>query len=283
MLENAQVISHEKMGDPHFQIMRLAFHTEIALEAKPGQFVHIQVSTGLDPLLRRPISIAEINVEKKEIILLYRVRGKGTERLAQVKAGEELRLLGPIGRGFTVPAEGELLLVAGGIGVFPLFALAKAAKEKNLSVRLFWGGESKGFFESAGLELWQEAGIQVELSTMDGSVGEKGNVLDLIKKGHLTTPRPQEGENSRRKPSPVQVSVAVCGPNPMMQAVSEYFLENGYPVEASLEERMACAVGACLGCVCTLKDEKSGDLRRAKVCKDGPVFDAKEVIWNGNI
>lgn len=283
MLENAQVISHEKMGDPHFQIMRLVLHTEIALEAKPGQFVHIQVSTGLDPLLRRPISIAEINVVKKEITLLYRVRGKGTERLAQVQPGEELSLLGPIGRGFTVPTEGELLLVAGGIGVFPLFALAKAAKEKNLSVRLFWGGESKGFFESAGLESWQEAGIPVELSTMDGSVGEKGNVLDLIKKGHLTNYRSQVGLNLNAVYPPVQTSVAVCGPNPMMQVVSEHFLEYGYPVEASLEERMACAVGACLGCVCTLKDENSGELRRAKVCKDGPVFNAKEVAWNDKI
>lgn len=270
MLENALVVSHERMGDPQYQIMRLVLHTEIALEAKPGQFVHIQVSTGLDPLLRRPISIAEINVEKKEITLLYRVRGTGTERLTQVKAGEKLSLLGPIGRGFTIPADGELLLVAGGIGVFPLFALAKAAKEKNLSVRLFWGGESKGFFESAGLESWQEAGISVELSTIDGSVGEKGNVLDLIKKEHLDIP-------------PVQTSVAVCGPNPMMQVVSEHFLHYSYPVEVSLEERMACAVGACLGCVCTLKDEKSGALRRAKVCKDGPVFNAKEVAWNDKI
>lgn len=283
MLENAQVISHEKMGNPHFQNMRLVLHTEIATEAKPGQFVHIQVSTGLDPLLRRPISIAEMNPKKKEITLLYRIRGKGTERLSQVKPGEELSLLGPIGRGFTVPDDGELLLVAGGIGVFPLFSLALKAKEKNLSVRLFWGGESKGFFESSGLESWLEAGIPVELSTMDGSVGAKGTVLDLIKMEPLVLPPTQEGMKLQAAHPPVQTSVAVCGPNPMMQVVSEYFLDYGYPVEASLEERMACAVGACLGCVCTLKDEKSGDLRRAKVCKDGPVFNAKEVAWNEKI
>lgn len=282
MLENAQVISHERMGEPHFQIMRLVLHTEIAMEAKPGQFVHVQVSTGLDPLLRRPISIAEINAGNKEITLLYRIRGKGTERLAQVKPGEELSLLGPIGRGFTVPAEGELLLVAGGIGVFPLLALAKAAKGKNLSVRLFWGGENKAFFESVGLESWQEAGIPVELSTMDGSVGEKGTVLDLIKKEYFGTSQ-QVGTNLQAVPSPAQTSVAICGPNLMMQVVSEYFLEYGYPVEASLEERMGCAVGACLGCICTLKDEISGNLRRAKVCKDGPVFNAKEVVWNDKI
>lgn len=290
MLENAQVISHERMGDPQYQIMRIVLHTEIALEAKPGQFVHIQVSTGLDPLLRRPISIAEIDVENKEITLLYRIRGKGTERLTQVKPGEELSLLGPIGRGFTVPTQGELLLVAGGIGVFPLFALAKAAKEKKLSVSLFWGGENKAFFESAGLQSWKEAGITVELSTMDGSIGEKGTVLDLIRREHfnthkyVSTPK-YEGtkHHATTYTPPSQASVAICGPNPMMQVVSEHFLDYDYPVEVSLEERMGCAVGACLGCICTLKDEKSGDLRRAKVCKDGPVFNAKEVAWNEKI
>lgn len=282
MLENAKVISHERMGDPQYQIMRLILHAEIAMEAKPGQFVHVQVSTGLDPLLRRPISIAEINTEKKEITLLYRIRGKGTERLAQVKPREELSLLGPIGRGFTVPTDGELLLIAGGIGVFPLLALAKAAKEKNLSVRLFWGGENKAFFESAGLESWKEAGIRVELSTMDGSVGVKGTVLDLIQREYNSTSQ-LEDTHLQGGHSSYLTSVATCGPNPMMQVVSETFLEYGYSVEASLEERMGCAVGACLGCICTLRDEKSGDLRRAKVCKDGPVFNAREVAWNVEI
>lgn len=283
MLENARVISHERMGDPQYQIMRIVLHTDIALEAKPGQFVHIQVSSGLDPLLRRPISIAEINVENKEITLLYRIRGKGTERLAQVKPGEGLSLLGPMGRGFTVPTQGELLLVAGGIGIFPLLALAKAAKEKKLSVRLFWGGENKAFFESAGLQSWEDAGISVNLSTMDGSVGEKGTVLDLIQREY-SPPKSEGAKLPVSSSTPLtQVSVAICGPNPMMQVVSEHFLDYDYPVEVSLEERMGCAVGACLGCICTLKDEKSGNLRRAKVCKDGPVFNAKEVAWNEKI
>jgi dihydroorotate dehydrogenase electron transfer subunit len=269
MLENAQVVAHELMGDPQYQIMRLVLYTDIAMSAKPGQFVHIQVSTGLDPLLRRPISLAEINAEKKEITLFYRIRGKGTERLAQVKPGEQLSIMGPIGQGFTLPNDGELVLVAGGIGAFPLLALAQQAKARNLSVRFFWGGESSAFFESAGLKYWKEAGIPVAVSTLDGSLGERGNVLDLIKRSFTS--------------STPHTSVAVCGPNPMMQAISEYFLESNYSVEASLEERMGCAVGACLGCVCTLKDENSENLRRAKVCKDGPVFNAKEVLWNGEI
>lgn len=275
MLDNAQVVSHGPVGDPQYQIMRLVLRTEIALEAKPGQFVHVQVSEGLDLLLRRPISIAEIDEINQEITLLYRVRGKGTKRLTQVQTGEIISLMGPIGRGFTVPEEGELVLVAGGIGIFPLLALAREAKAKNVVVRLFWGGESKAFFESAGLAYWKEAGIAIELSTMDGSLGERGNILDLIKK------RGAE-QFTQSNDAKKQALVAVCGPNPMMEAVSVFFIEKGFPVEASLEERMGCAVGACLGCVCTLRDEMTGELRRAKVCKDGPVFNAKEVLWNAN-
>lgn len=277
MLEQAKVVVHERIGDPRYPMMRLVLQTAISLEAKPGQFVHVQVATGLDPLLRRPISIAEINPQNQEITLLYRIRGKGTERLAQVNPGEELSLLGPIGTGFSLPHQGELVLVAGGIGAFPLLALARQAKERDVPVRLLWGGESRGFLESAGLRYWEQAEIPVEVCTLDGSLGEKGNVLDLIKKNKTLAA-------TSKKDSVFQAfSVATCGPNPMMQAVSEYLLEQGYPVEVSLEERMGCAVGACLGCVCTLKDEYSGNIRRAKVCKDGPVFNAKEVLWNDTI
>lgn len=292
MLDNAKVIVHERLGDPRYQIMRLVLQTEIASEAKPGQFVHVQVSSGLDPLLRRPISIAAINSERQEITLLYRIRGKGTERMALAKPGETLNLMGPLGRGFTLPEKGELILVAGGIGAFPLLALAQQAKKQGLAVRLFWGGESAGFFESAGLKEWKEVGISLEASTLDGSAGVKGNVLDLIRKKRSVPAISRKATDSLNKDSfkkdlqgnehPLP-SVAVCGPNPMMQAVSEYFLNLGYPVEVSLEERMGCGVGACLGCVCTLKDEVKGVIRRGKVCKDGPVFNAKEVLWNAEL
>ncbi|BAE84647.1 dihydroorotate dehydrogenase electron transfer subunit [Desulfitobacterium hafniense] len=270
MLDKAEVVSHQIMGDPRYKIMKLVLRTEIAREGQPGQFVHVQVSTGLDPLLRRPISIADIDREAGELTLLYRIKGKGTEVLAQAKAGESLSLMGPLGHGFTLPEQGELILVAGGIGAFPLLPLAKAARAKDIPVRLYWGGEDENFFTSAGLGLWQDAGIPVSLSSMDGSIGAKGNVLDLIR----------ENSSDSMAAQGAGCSVAVCGPQVMMKAVSEHFLQIGASVEVSLEERMGCAVGACLGCVCTLKDENSGKIRRGKVCQDGPVFQGKEVLWD---
>lgn len=265
-LEDAKIVEHEIMGDPQLGMRRLVFQTEIAQEAQPGQFVQLKVSTGLDPLLRRPISIAGVDSDKKEITLLYRLKGKGTKILAQAKPGEKLNLLGPLGQGFTVPQCGTLYLVAGGIGAFPLLPLAQKALTRGVEVCLFWGGENQSFMESAGLRLWENLGIKVEVSTMDGSMGIQGTVLDLLAKHELA----EEGR------------VAVCGPMMMMGAVSEFFKETELEVEASLEERMGCGVGACLGCVCTLQDEQ-GKLRRGKVCKDGPVFKAKEVVWNATL
>ncbi|AGA70178.1 2-polyprenylphenol hydroxylase-like oxidoreductase [Desulfitobacterium dichloroeliminans LMG P-21439] len=278
MLGKAQIIAHDFVGDPLYKIRRLVLRTEIAREAQPGQFVHVQVTKGIDPLLRRPISIADIQREAQEITLLYRIKGRGTEILSEAKVGEELSLMGPLGRGFTLPTQGELILVAGGIGVFPLLPLAKAAQEKSLAVSLYWGGENEGFFTSSGLELWQEAGIPVFLSTMDGSIGEKGNVLDLIQK--QVESRVNHGKDAVAGACSDDLSVAVCGPQVMTQVVSDYFLLKGASVEVSLEERMGCAVGACLGCVCTLRDEVSGRIYRGKVCKDGPVFKGKEVLWD---
>ncbi|MGI1659109.1 MAG: dihydroorotate dehydrogenase electron transfer subunit [Desulfitobacterium sp.] len=278
MLGKAHIIAHDFVGDPLYKIRRLILRTEVAREAQPGQFVHVQVAKGMDPLLRRPISIADIQREAQEITLLYRIKGKGTEILSEAKVGEELSLMGPLGHGFTLPARGELILVAGGIGVFPLLPLAKAAQEKNLDVSLYWGGENEGFFTSSGLDLWQEARIPVFLSSMDGSIGEKGNVLDLLQK--QVGSRLNHGEGATQAAQSEVLSVAVCGPQVMTQVVSDYFLQKGAAVEVSLEERMGCAVGACLGCVCTLKDKVSGRIYRGKVCKDGPVFKGEEVLWD---
>lgn len=275
LLHKANIIVHDFLGDPQYKIRKLVLRTEIAREAQPGQFVHVQVGKGLDPLLRRPISIADIDRERAEITLLYRLKGKGTVLLAERTIGEELSVMGPIGNCFTIPDHGELILVAGGIGVFPLFPLAKAVREKGGSVSLYWGGENEGFFNSAGLRTWQEAGIPVFLSSMDGSIGEKGNVLDLIKKDERNFRL-----NIEQKSQGIVPSVAICGPNVMMKVISEYFIETGASVEVSLEERMGCAVGACLGCVCTLKDDVSGKIHRAKVCVDGPVFKGTEVLWD---
>ncbi|WP_088187651.1 dihydroorotate dehydrogenase electron transfer subunit [Desulfosporosinus sp. FKA] len=279
MLSQGLVVSHEQLGDSDQKLRRLVLQGPAAQTAQAGQFVTVQVQdsarASFDPLLRRPISIAEISPERDEITLLYRIKGRGTEILAQARCGDSLSIMGPLGNGFSLPEEGELWLVAGGIGIFPLFALAQRALSQGLKVRLFWGGECKHFMESAGLASWRELEIETSFSTLDGSLGEKGFVTEPLHSA-LTQIKPAD---SKPKTNEVRVSVAACGPKGMMQSVTELCQRFDVPIEVSLEERMGCAVGACLGCVCTLKD-KAGRLIHKKVCLDGPVFRGEEVVWN---
>lgn len=272
MLTKGQVVVHEQLGDEDQKLRRLVLRGPIAQTAKAGQFVAIQVQdssiSSFDPLLRRPISLAEISSERNEITLLYRIQGRGTEILARAKCGEKLSVMGPLGQGFSLPESGEIWLITGGIGIFPLYPLAQSALAKGLTVRLFWGGENQSFLESAGLSTWQALGIPIYLSTLDGSLGQKG----------LVTEQAQE-LLAKHTMSGGQIRVATCGPKKMMQAVTELCLNYKVPVEVSLEERMGCAVGACLGCVCTLIDE-AGALIHKKVCQDGPVFRGEEVVWD---
>ena len=271
MLIEQEITKHEILGPIDLGVRKLVLKGPIALEAKPGQFVHIQVSSTQDPLLRRPISIAAIDTERQEITLLYKIKGKGTELLSKFGKGQKLNLMGPLGKGFSLPEQGELWLVAGGIGAFPLFALAVAGRKQGLIVRLFWGGENRSLMECSGLAMWEELEVAFYLSSLDGSIGKKGIVTDLFQQfRQVYSTLPQQD-------SPIQV--AACGPQGMLQALTEQCLETGLAVEVSLEERMACAVGACLGCVATLQDQE-GKVRRAKVCQDGPVFRGEEVVWN---
>lgn len=271
MLTEGLVVVHEGLGDVEQRLKRLVLKGPIAQTAKAGQFVAIQVQdssiSSFDPLLRRPISLAEISSEREEITLLYRIQGRGTEILSTAKCGEKLSVMGPLGQGFSPPDAGELWLIAGGIGIFPLYPLAQNALAQGLAVRLFWGGENKSFLESAGLSSWQALEIPIYLSTLDGSLGQKGLVTEEVKE--LLAKHTTDG----------QIRAATCGPKKMMQAVTELCLDNKVPVEVSLEERMGCAVGACLGCVVTLTDE-AGALIHKKVCQDGPVFRGEEVVWD---
>ena len=280
MLTEGLVVAHECLGEEEQRLRRLVLKGPIAKTAKAGQFVAIQVQdssiSSFDPLLRRPISLAEISQDQDEITLLYRIQGRGTEILARARCGEQLSVMGPLGSGFSLPIEGELWLVAGGIGIFPLYALAQSALAQDLMVRLFWGAENQSFLKSAGLPAWQALGIPIHLSTLDGTLGVQGIVTGQVQ-GRLSE---LFGQTNQADPiSPVQISVATCGPKRMMQAVTELCMNFAVPVQVSLEERMGCAVGACLGCVCTLVDE-SGTYLHKKVCQDGPVFRGEEVVWD---
>lgn len=225
---------------------------------EPGQFVHIRVSDSLEPLLRRPISICQVDSANLQFTMIYRAEGRGTKLLAGKKAGDQVDVLGPLGHGFPLSeaAAGETaLLVGGGIGVPPLYELSKRLKDKGVKVIHVLGFQSSetAFYR----EEFKELG-ETYIATVDGSEGTKGFVTDCIG---------QEVEDFD--------ILYTCGPTPMLKA-----LETAYShkkVYLSLEERMGCGIGACFACVCKTKESKPGyDYR--KVCSDGPVFRAGEVI-----
>ncbi|MEE1014186.1 MAG: dihydroorotate dehydrogenase electron transfer subunit [Clostridia bacterium] len=223
---------------------------EMAQQAKAGQFLHILC--GGDAYLRRPISICDVT-ENRYLRFIFEVRGEGTKSLAQKQVGDRLDVLGPLGNGFDVHKEDKdaVLLIGGGIGIFPLLNLAKQLDGKA-TVLL-------GFRNKDAMMMDEEFAAvckDVFVATDDGSCGFHGLVTEVLQ-GILRT-------NAVSR-------IYTCGPTPMMKAVAEIAKENGVPVQVSLEERMGCGVGACVTCTCTVAGS------RKRVCKDGPVFDGAEV------
>ena len=224
----------------------------------PGQFVHIRTNDGTDPLLRRPISISSFDSERKTFTMIYRAEGKGTSILARKKKDEAVDVLGPLGNGFPVheaKKEETVLLVGGGIGVPPLYQLSKMLISRGVPVLHVLGfqTESAVFYEAEFSRLGPTF-----IATTDGTYGTKGFVTNVIDKldGAFQT-------------------IYACGPTPMLKA-----LEAGYrdkKLFLSLEERMGCGIGACFACVCHTGDDPDGFTYK-KVCSDGPVFRAGEVV-----
>jgi dihydroorotate dehydrogenase electron transfer subunit len=251
----AKIISNQKLNN---NVWHLEFASEIiARQATPGQFLNIKVGEGLSPLLRRPISIHRVSGCK--VRLVYEVIGQGTQVLAGRKPGEFLDIIGPLGKGFDYrqpvqPSEAKNILIAGGMGVAPLVFLAEKMKLTKPLVLIGASTKKQILCVSEFIAL----GCTLKLATDDGSLGFKGRVTDLLKIV-LKQTRPRE--------------LFSCGPRLMLKAVVQIAGENNIASQLSLEEHMACGIGACLGCVVSTK---SGYKR---VCKDGPVFSGKELIW----
>ncbi len=228
-----------------------------AQQCQPGQFLHIRPIPTYDPLLRRPLSIYDVLSESGIISLLYRIAGCGTSLLAKVAAEDNIDIMGPLGHGFTIPSENEsIILVGGGVGVAPLMYLARVSLERQCRVKLLLGAANAAQLVAA--QRFERVGAQVKTASMDGSEGRHGLVTDLL-----------EEEN----PSDYS-RIYTCGPTPMMARVSAWAKSHDLWGEMSLEEHMACGVGACLGCACQLNALQPG---YAKVCKDGPVFNIQSV------
>jgi dihydroorotate dehydrogenase electron transfer subunit len=231
----------------------------LAEGACPGQFAMLKCGDGYDPFLRRPLSIHQVDEENGEVLFLYQVRGKGTELLARREKGDRVSLLGPLGRGFSSEQEGKKgLLVGAGIGIAPLLFLASVLAKRRWELVILMGARTKdGILCSEEFERYG----RVLTATEDGSLGLKGTVMDLLK---------QEIQNSSFH------KIFACGPIPVLKGVQKMSFDKGIPAELSLEERMACGVGACLGCTC---QGAKGDYLR--VCREGPVFAAGEVSIDG--
>ena len=228
---------------------------EVAVQAKPGQFISVY-SNDKSRVLPRPISICEIDREKGTLRILYRVVGKGTEEFSKAEAGDSFEILGPLGNGFPIEeAKGKkVLMIGGGIGVPPMLQTAKEIEGEAIIVS---GYRNQDLFLKEELE---SAGT-LFIATEDGSVGTKGNVVDAIRENQIEADM-----------------MFACGPKPMLRALKDYALEKGIPCWISMEEKMACGIGACLACVCQSKDVDShSHVHNKRICKDGPVFLSTEV------
>lgn len=252
--ETCRIVSQEQIGTGIFSMW---LQTEkIAEEAGPGQFVSVYTRDG-SKLLPRPISICEIDREQGRIRLVYRVTGKntGTEQFSRLHRGVPLEVLGPLGNGFPLEqAEGKrVFLMGGGIGIPPML---QTAKELKADKKIIVGYRDELFLTE---ELAGNGALYV--ATEDGSAGTKGNVMDAVRENALEAD-----------------VIMACGPAPMLRAIKAYAEDRGIPCWISMEERMACGIGACLACVCRSTEvDGHSHVHNKRICKDGPVFLSTEV------
>lgn len=250
--QTAAVISQREAAPGIYDMW---IRTTLAQEAEPGQFLCIY-PRDRSTLLPRPISICEVNGDRTALRIVYRVAGAGTGEFSRYQAGEDIQIMGTLGNGFPVEeAEGrKVFLMGGGIGVPPVLELAKRMKADKQIVTGY--RDSQTFLR----EDFEKYGT-VYVATEDGSVGTKGNVMDAIRENGLEADM-----------------IYACGPMPMLRAIKAYAAEHHIRAYISLEEHMACGVGACLGCVVKTREiDHHSHVHNARICTDGPVFDAEAV------
>ena len=253
--EKVQVLSTAKLAEGIYE-MWLA--TDMAKEKGAGRFIAVYPKNGAT-LLPRPISICERDEKKGALRIVYRIAGEGTKEFSTYQKGDTAEILGVLGNGYPLEAaEGKTaLLMGGGIGIPPLVELAKELQHHNCKVQIVPGYRDAQLFLRQDLEQYGE----VYIATEDGSLGTKGNVLDAVREHQIKADL-----------------IYACGPMPMLRAIKGYAAKEQIPAWISLEERMACGVGACLGCVCkTVKEDAHSHVHNARICTDGPVFLAEDV------
>jgi dihydroorotate dehydrogenase electron transfer subunit len=267
----SMLLSNVEVSPSYFR-MRMTAPPSI-VDSQPGQFVMLRVNPAIDPLLRRPFGVFDLGTFETEFTdcgkqsymeILYKVVGKGTAMLSSLHRGDHLDVLGPLGKGFTAgdPA-GEKLLVGGGVGLAPLYYLARELVKES-KVNLFAGGRNKE--DVLCITEFERLGVETYVATDDGTLGSRGLVTEVF-----------EQQLSKARPGS---TIFACGPFPMLKAVALLAEKYSVPCQVSLEAYMACGVGACLGCVVKGKNHSDATPDYRCVCKDGPVFDSRDLKWD---
>lgn len=256
--ELCQIIDHQKISENFYKLTLVSKY--ISSHGQPGQFINLRIDNTLDPLLRRPFSLHNLDPQKELFEILYEVVGKGTQLLTQKEIKNQIDVMGPLGKGFDLMSDKKFsFLVAGGMGVAPLLALAKELKKRKKQVFVLIGAKNKkGLFLEP---VFQALGCETASITDDGSSGKKGLVTELLTDVLSSNALEEDSE------------IFACGPHPMLKAVAEFALQRKLPAQVSLEEKMACGIGSCMGCVVKTKNNYK------RVCADGPVFKSEEIIW----
>jgi dihydroorotate dehydrogenase electron transfer subunit len=266
----AEILSNQRVSDQYYK-MELGC-PELTDEIKPGQFLMLKVKPGYEPYLRRPFSFYGIGSlrDQRSFEILYKVVGSGTRLLAELKHGERVDIIAPLGNGFSFFSDTpEAVMVAGGIGLPPLLYLAeymrKNRKEGSKTIFLY-GGQSKS--DMIDIERIRDASSEARVCTEDGSLGEKMLVTELLEL-HL-----------QRRGDWSSIQIFSCGPKAMLRVVSSIAKKYDISCQVSLESYMACGFGVCLGCVVKVMQEEGMDVTYERVCKEGPVFESKRIIWD---
>ncbi len=265
----ARILANDRLAKDTFRIRLDA--PQLAEAALPGQFFMLRIAGANDPLIGRALALFD---RQGGLEVVYLVKGKFTTQLARMTPGQWIDVTGPLGNGFSNQPVDHLIMVAGGIGQTPFLALGREALGRESfgdpvrpnayarRVSFCYGVRTAEYL--AALELFEQAGIQVHIATEDGSIGAPQRVTGPLEKLLLE----ENGQSTR---------VVVCGPEPMMEAVSKLCLKYEVPCEVSLETPMACGIGICFTCVAKIGCEADWDYKRT--CVEGPIFDAKDVVW----
>jgi dihydroorotate dehydrogenase electron transfer subunit len=269
LMSNGEVLSHRKYGDPYHALTIVA--PQIGEKVKPGQFVNIRCSGDSANILRRPFSVYRVHKRggwASTIEIVFDIRGPGTKFLSSMRAHSHVNLIGPLGRGFALPKRrAHCLLVGGGIGAAPLFFLADELRNEGHRVDFILGARNARLLLNA-IDVRRLASVY-RITTDDGSMGEKGQVTDLLE------------ETMERCETEV---VYTCGPHPMLAAVSQVCVDKHVPVQVAVEELMACGYGVCMTCVMPLRrkvGKEEMETVYARSCTEGPVFNGASVVWDG--